>query len=124
MNLPGRQRRVRRDVDGGGSQNGHVRDKPIDAVFRDDANAIARRNAALDERGGNSERFGSIAFPGDIMPDTITLETEGGTRTEPFGLAAVDLDEIACVHGIRLCLAPLSPVLGGEGRGVGGVWEH
>ena len=55
--LLGAERRVQGDVDGAGDENRHVGDQPLDAILRQDCDAVARLNAVQNQAGGTGENL-------------------------------------------------------------------
>ena len=59
------------------------------------ADAIAGRDAGIDQRRGGGDGFGTILLPGQIVPDAVPLASQSGSGAETLGLAAMQLDQIA-----------------------------
>ncbi len=89
---------MRRHVDGAGGEDGQVGDEPFDAVFGDEADAVAGLDADIDEGGGGTQGLAAVAVPAHVVVQAVALEAQGGERPEALGLAAVQFDEVAVVH--------------------------
>ena len=98
VDLTGGERGVRRHVDGGGGEDGHVGDEPFDAVLGQQADAVAGRNAGVNQGGGGGQRLGPVVVPAQVAVEAVALEAQGGERPEALGLPVVQFGEVAVGH--------------------------
>src|SRR5262249_30096142 len=82
-------------------QDAHVGDEPLDAVLRQQADAVARGDAGVGEGGGTGQGLLAVVLPAQVVVDAQAAEADSGARPEPLGLAAEQFGKVQVVHGAR-----------------------
>ena len=68
------------------------------AVLAEQPDAVAGRDAGVDQGGGAGQGVVVVVGPGEVVVQAVPLEAHGGPRPEALGLAAVQLGEVPVGH--------------------------